>query len=501
MNITRHLASFAREQANRPALEYYGRTWTFAEVLAEVDGVREAILRAGVRAGDRIGIWHADLPRCLFTYLAVVEIEATALVLDPSWRAAELGPLLAGPLDVLLHDAELGRWLHALPASGACQPLECGADGLPSASRIRRALGDAPVPPEGGHDAMLVPTSGTSGVPSLVRLSHENVVANLTMLRARIGAALEPGDVFLNFLPLSHNYGLLGATLLPWSLGCRVVLRRSFAPLETLGLLAQHEVACFAGVPAVYAMLAPLPVPDGPLALKAACCGSDFLPPELAVGFQERYGVPIVEGYSLTEATLVTTMNHLDDARVGSVGPALDGLDLEIVGAHGVPVGAGQPGEIAIRGATVMRGYWGDGGETGKRLRDGWLYTGDLGTLDAHGHLRILGRERDLIVVGGEKVFPAEVERVCRTHAGVLDAAVVGVADPLLGQRAVACVAMRPGASLDRGAFLDRCASSLARYKVPSDVIVLDQIPRGPAGKLLRAALRARLAAAPARDR
>jgi len=493
MNVSEVVCQAARKYSGHTALEYYGETWTFRDLLERVESFVGSLGRWELKSGDRVAIWLGDRPDTVFLYLASIQRDLTALIIDGRCRAQEAAVLLSTPVDALIYHSSLAP-VVAEALNFASRPkllVECCDDGAFHVSSSSTASVTRQAAPKEDPDAMIIPTSGTSGAPRLVRLTHQNIVSNLQGLEERVAGWLMPGDVFLNFLPLAHSYGLLGATLLPWLEGCKVVLRRGFNPLEMWDLLASHHVSFFAGVPAVYALLLTLPAPE-PLhiSLKAACCGSDLLSPAIKRAFEARFSAPLVEGYSLTEATVVTTMNSPGDPREGSTGQPLREIQVKIINDEGQALPVGEVGEIILQGPTVMRGYIRSTADKGKEIRQGWLHTEDLGSLDAENRLRIVGRKSDLIAVGGEKVYPKEVEDVCRRFPGVLDVAVVGIPDEWMGQRPIACVVMAQGTEFDPHAIVEHCGNHLTKFKVPSRVIPFTQIPRSGMGKILRTALR-----------
>jgi acyl-CoA synthetase (AMP-forming)/AMP-acid ligase II len=256
----------------------------------------------------------------------------------------------------------------------------------------------------------------------------------------------------------------------------------------------------FSAVPTIFAMLASRPgtQPDT-RTLRFVICGAAPMPRELISEFEHQYGVPLVEGYGLSECTVCCTANPVDGLRkAGTVGLALPGTEVRVVDETDQPLPAGEAGEVVVRGPSVMRGYLRRPGESAQTLRGGWLHTGDVGRFDEDGYLTLVDRVKDLIIRGGENISPKEIENVLYTHPAVLEAAVVGRPDPVLGEEPVAFVALRPRCDVTADDIVEHGRSSLARYKVPRALFIEEALPKNAVGKISKPDLRARLRAAPA---
>ncbi|MEU2713218.1 AMP-binding protein [Streptomyces sp. NPDC007205] len=352
--------------------------------------------------------------------------------------------------------------------------------------------------PESDADALalLIYTSGSTGRPKGVMLDHANVAAMAGMM---IDAArLSEADHSLLILPLFHVNGIVVGTLSPLLAGGRVTVAGRFRAESFFDLVAAVRPTCFSAVPAIYSMLAELPDGVGPdtSSLRFAACGAAPMPPALIERFEHRYGIPILEGYGLSEGTCASTTNPLDGPRKpGTVGLPLPGQQVAVMDPQGRIVPAGKTGEVVVRGPNVMRGYLGRPEETARTVVDGWLHTGDVGRFDEDGYLGLVDRIKDMIIRGGENIYPKEVETVLGDHPDVLETAVVGAADQRLGEVPVAFVALRPGAAADADDLLDHCRARLATFKVPTGIHFVDRLPRNPVGKTDKPALRARTTA------
>jgi acyl-CoA synthetase (AMP-forming)/AMP-acid ligase II len=323
-------------------------------------------------------------------------------------------------------------------------------------------------------------------------LDHANIAAMCEMVTAGLGVTAT--DHSLLILPLFHVNGIVVGTLTPLLAGGEVTIAGRFSPKTFFGLVEKILPTYFSAVPAIYAMLTTQAEAQTAYtgSLRLVVCGAAPMPPELIARVEDTLGVVLVEGYGLSEGTCASTLNPYDGARKpGTVGLPLPGQDVRVVDAEGRPVPQGERGEVVIRGANVMRGYLNRPEETAKTIVDGWLHTGDVGIFDEDGYLWIVDRIKDMIIRGGENIYPKEIESAFYTHEGVLEAAVVGRPDEVLGEVVVAFVSLRPGADVTRDVLHEICAEQLAKYKRPVAIEVLDELPKNPVGKLDKPALRA----------
>ena len=338
--------------------------------------------------------------------------------------------------------------------------------------------------------ALVIYTSGTTGRPKGVLLDHANLSAMSTSLIEQL--RLSAADTSLLVLPLFHTNGLVVSVLSTLRAGGNVVIAPSFSVGTFWDLVETHRPTYFSAVPTIYALLqAHTTRRVDTSSLRFAICGAAPMPPELITTFEQQFSIPIVEGYGLSEGTVASTLNPVDGPRKpGTVGITLPGQELAIMDAHGVPLPAGTPGEVVIRGANVMRGYLGQPDVTATVVRDGWLHTGDVGYFDSEGYLILVDRIKDMIIRGGENIYPKEIEDVLYRHPGVLEAAVVGAPDPVMGEVPVAYVAPRPGAALTTESLTVHCARALAKYKQPHEIRIVTSLPKNSVGKIVKRLLR-----------
>lgn len=357
----------------------------------------------------------------------------------------------------------------------------------------------APVGLDGDDLALLVYTSGSTGRPKGVMLGHAQLDAMSAQMVDR--ASLRPDDHCLLVLPLFHVNAILLSVLAPLRIGARVTVVGRFVPQAFLDRVAEVGATFFSSVPTILAHLAEVP-PDGRPAtdsLRFAVCGAAPASVDLLHRFENQFGIPVVEGYGLTEGTCASSCNPVEGRRkLGTVGPAMPGQHLRIVDEGGDDLPAGSPGEILVSGPTVMQGYLNRPDATAETVVDGWLHTGDVGILDDDGYLTVVDRIKDMIIRAGENIYPKEIEDTLLSLDGVLEAAVVAREHPVYGEVPIALVSLSTGSALSAEDLLDHCRRHLTRFKVPVDLQIIDELPKNPVGKIDKPTLRARFSATPA---
>jgi long-chain acyl-CoA synthetase len=455
MNLATILA--AGEEA-RPALLIDEGAVSYGELRARVDaGVAELKAR-GVRTGDRVALLMPNGP-------------AFVAALFATWR---LGAV-AVPLNVLLARPEIET---RLDLSGASLLVDDEAFGsaAPSREAVDRSTGDP---------AAILFTSGTSGAPKGAVLTHGSLWAAAGA--AATAMAFGPADVVLGAAPFSHVLGLSTGVVATLSCGAAIAVERRFEGAATLDRMCRTGTTILLGVPTMcIALCQAARAAEGLPPVRIAHVGGAAVPNEVADEFERTFGGDLVEGYGLTEMSgIATTYTAGDRRRPGSVGKALAGTELRI--AEPDETGAG---EVLFRGPSVVDGYWRDETATAEAISaDGWLATGDIGRLDEDGYLYLVDRKKELVIRGGYNVYPREVEEVLYAHPDVLEAAVVGVPDPRLGEEVAAAVVLRPDATLDAGELQAWAKERLAAYKYPRVIAFVDELPKGPTGKILKRAI------------
>ncbi len=355
----------------------------------------------------------------------------------------------------------------------------------------------APRVPDAGPDdlAVMIYTSGTSGDPKGVMLSFSNLVQNA---HACIQYAdITPDEVFFSVLPQFHSFGLTAMTVVPLLNGSTVHYQPRFSPVALVNTVQEKQVSIMMAIPSMYGALAMMKStePDAFRSVRFAVSGGEPLPARVAELFEQRYGVRIYEGFGMTESSPVVSLNIPTAHRPRSVGRAIPGVSVRAV-EPGTSVGlpAGQDGELVISGHGVMLGYHNKPEQTAAAIKNGELYTGDMGHVDADGYVFITGRIKEMMIVGGENVFPFEIESVIGEHPAVAEAAVIGMHDDVRGELPIAFVLLKDGATATDLELREFCKGKLAGYKIPREVRIETDLPRGPTGKILKRALKERIA-------
>jgi long-chain acyl-CoA synthetase len=486
--------------ADATAVISRGKATTYGDLRDQVAHLRGGLLALGLEPGDRVGLVAANNWYFVVSYLAVlgaggvvVPINPTSPVREVQRQLAAIGAraVIAGPSA----KAVVGGLDRS--ALAALEHVIAGSDGdIPGAIAITDLATADPAPlveREAGDLAVLIFTSGTAGSPKAAMLTHGNLLANLEQCQALPGRSQGADDVVLGVLPFFHIFGLnvvLGLSLLS---GASVVLVERFDPQSALESIANHGITVISGAPTMWSAWASLPgTRPGALAtVRVATSGAAKLDPQIERTIRDRFGIDVMEGYGLTEASPVVTSGTGLDAPEGSIGVPLPGLRVRLVDADGQDALVGDPGELWVQGPNVFAGYWNDAEATHRAIDDdGWLHTGDVAVVDDDGFLFLVDRVKDLIIVSGFNVYPAEVEDAIASHPAVADVAVVGVPHPHSGEAVKAFVVVRGGASVDEDDIIAHCEQQLARYKCPQKVMFVDEIPQSATGKVLRTALR-----------
>ena len=501
-SIVAMLADTAAAFPSHEAVVFGDTRWTYDELRRIVAGLA-ALLRAQGAPGTRVAtVLPNSLLACAAPY-AVAAAGAQLVPLNPLYTARELHYMVrdAAPRLLLVDDA-LAEKIEALRAEiPSCTVLRASQlDAHLDAWRQDRALAIPPAwLPDGGDAGLLQYTGGSSGFPKGVILTHAALSTNVSQRESLLPVARGRERV-LCVMPLFHSYAMAMGLFLCGHAGATLVVQPGYHPERLLEAIARERITIFPGSPTIFTGLMQHAAFARTDWSRVHTCysGSAALPRETLERWQAATGAPIYEGYGQTEAGPVLSFNPAaGPVKVGSVGIAVAGTELQVVdleqGTRVLP--AGERGEIRARGPQIMRGYLNLPAETAEALREGWLYTGDIGEFDADGYLYIRDRKKDLVIVGGYNVYPREVEEVLFTHPDVAEAAVVGQPDAYRGEILRAFVVLRPGRVFDEEALKAFCAQQLARYKVPARIEALDALPKTSVNKTDKKVLKARVAA------
>ena len=480
------------------ALVSRGRSTTYGTLRQQIASMRGALLRENVGKGDVVALLCGNSRYFVVSYFAAIGIGAIIAPLNPTSPAPEIeGELLAiKPTVVVVEPSAAVAWELIPSVTSSAVRIVVGTEGhsIPGALTIDDMLSGAPadiIDVESSHPAAYMFTSGTAGSPKAAVLTHNNLLTNIH--QTNVAEHIGPDDVTFGVLPLFHIFGLnvvLGTTFAGG--GCVVLVQR-FDPVSAMETIVERKVTVLPGAPSMWMALAQLdhPTPNGFAGVRIALSGAAKLPEQISQSISARFGLQVFEGYGLTEAAPVVTTSIGLTWIPGSIGRTVPGIELRLVDENGDDVLIGDSGEIWIRGENIFAGYLNDSEATARVLtRDGWLRTGDIAVVDEDGHLYMVDRMKDLIIVSGFNVFPAEVEGVLGAHPDIAEVVVVGTPHPHTGEAVRAYVVARNGVHLDEDAIIDYCRTKLARYKCPSKVLFVDALPRNLTGKVQRFALR-----------
>jgi len=499
------LSHGAERHPENVAVVFRDVSLTYRELDALTNRFARALTRLGVRKGDRVCLLTINCPEYVIAFYAIARIGAIASPMNPSYREREIEYQLedTGAVAIVVHSDLVGlvtavrgrtpslKHVIAIGPSGATAPNVRGFEDLMAGE-------SSETPPRveiHEDDLVALPySSGTTGLPKGVMITHKNLVTNNIQFVACI--RMQPSDRLMIFLPFYHIYGtmLMGSAVYS---GATSVLMERFEPVECLQLVERHGVTLFFVVPPVLLMLSNWPELGkyNLSSLRVTMVGAAPVAPELARRFRQLTGVQVLQGYGMTEASPLTHVNPVHDERlnvVDSAGLLAHDTEHRVVdietGEQILP--PGEVGEICIRGPQVMQGYWKAPEATAAAIRDGWYYSGDIGCVDERGYLYIRDRKKEMIKFKGFGIAPAEIEALLVEHPAIADAAVIGKPDPEAGEIPKAFVVKKPGHDLSPADVIAFVKGRLANYKVPGEVEFVTAIPKTPSGKILRRVLK-----------
>ena len=457
-------------------------------VLDEGSARVAGLLRArGVGPGDRVGIMLPNVPFFPPAYYGILRLGAVVVPMNVLLKGREIAFYCRDSGARVLfawHDfadaarsgaGEAGTEL-VLVAPGEFEQLIMATEPV-------RELADR----DDGDTAVILYTSGTTGTPKGAELTHANLRRNADVSRAMFD--IGPDDVVLGALPLFHSFGQTCAMNATLAGGGTLTLIPRFDPGKALEIMQRDRVTVFAGVPTMYGAMLHYPQRDrfDLSALRVCASGGAAMPVEIMRGFEQAFGCRVLEGYGLSETSPVASFNQPDrPSKPGSIGTPIEGVEMKVVDDDGHDLPVGEVGEIVIRGHNVMKGYLGRPDATAQAIRAGWFHTGDMARVDEDGYFFIVDRKKDMIIRGGYNVYPREVEEVLYEHPAVREAAVVGVPHDEWGEEIGAAVALKEGARVSADELREYVKENVAAYKYPRKIWFVDELPKGPTGKILK---------------
>ena len=491
-NLDSLLEQAATDHPDRQALRMDDLALTYAQLREAAARMSTLLATHGVGPGDRVGIMLPNVPAFPIAFYGALAAGAVVVPMNPLLKSREVGYYLSDS------GAQVVLAWHAAAAEAAKGATDAGAQTISVDTADMAGLLADSAPAKGRSerhdydDAVILYTSGTTGTPKGAELTHAGLVRNAE-LTARTLLKNQTDDVTMGCLPLFHVFGLtcgLNATVA--AAGTLTLLPR-FDAAKALEIIQRDAVTIFEGVPTMYAAMLHHPGADPAKAATLRVCvsGGASLPVEILRGFEDKFGCVILEGYGLSETSPVASFNHPDRVRKpGSIGTPIEGVQMRLIDDEGNTVPDGETGEIAIRGHNVMKGYWGKPEATAEAITDGWFRTGDMARVDEDGYYYIVDRKKDLIIRGGYNVYPREIEEILHEHPAVAEVAVIGLPHAELGEEIGAAVALKPGARASAEELRAFARDRVAAYKYPRRVWLVEALPKGPTGKILRREVR-----------
>ncbi|MBX3413724.1 MAG: long-chain fatty acid--CoA ligase [Pirellulales bacterium] len=496
MKLYENLLNAAREEPDAIALEFMGMQFPYFLVAHDARRVAAGLVALGLKPGDSVGCMLPNIPQFVAVYYGTL---MAGCVFVP------MNVMLLGPeVEYVVRDSNIKALvtyeMFAEPAAAGISKLDnpphlfivgTNTQGHKSYAEL---MGDGesfiPVDVDTNLPVMRLYTSGTTGKPKGAEITNANVIANLEMFESILPH--DKGDKALCVLPLFHCFALNGVLNASVRHRTAVVLHPRFELETAFKSLAEDNIASFAGVPTMFFYLLKHPEMGKAKFPKLRYCisGGAAMPVEVMNQFEATTGVPIYEGFGLTETTVSVCINRPDHRKIGSIGQPFEGVEMKIFDEADQELANGEVGEVVIRGPNVMRGYLNKPEETAEALRNGWFHTGDLGYRDDEGFFFIVDRKKDMIIKGGFNIYPREIEEVIYQLPQVAEAAVIGAFDEIKGEHIVALVCCKPNQELTREALCAHLESQLAKYKLPQEYIFRAELPKGPTGKILKRELR-----------
>ncbi|HET8639843.1 MAG TPA: long-chain fatty acid--CoA ligase [Solirubrobacterales bacterium] len=488
LNLASIVTEGAARHADAPAIRLGDVELTYAG-LDDLSARLAALLgEKGFEAGDRVGVMLPNVPEFPVAYYGVLRAGGIVVPMNVLLKRREISFYLEDSGAKLLLAWHGFRDEACEGAAGAgAEPIVVEPEEFATALAEREpAPGLAET---GGEDtAVILYTSGTTGKPKGAELTHANLSRNADV-SARTTSEIAAGDVVLGALPLFHSFGQTVAMNASLGVGACLTLVPKFDPADALATMQRDGVTHFYGVPTMYGALLHHPERESfdTSSLRICITGGASMPVEVLRGFEEAFGAKVMEGYGLSETSPVSCSNHPDrERKAGSIGTPIEGVEMKVVDEHDNEVAQGEVGEIVIRGHNIMKGYWQRADATEEAMRGGWFHSGDMAKTDEDGYFYIVDRKKDLIIRGGYNVYPREVEEVLYEHPKIREAAVVGIPHDQWGEEIGAAVVLMEGEELAPEEVSSYVKERLAAYKYPRLVWFLDELPKGPTGKILK---------------
>ena len=488
MNLASILTETAEKHGERTALKLDDTEVTYEQLNEASARVASMLKDRGFEPGDRIGVMLPNVPYFAIAYYGVLRAGMTVVPMNVLLKGREVSFYLEDP------EARLVFAWHDFVEAAQQGAEESGAEVVSvKPGEFEELLGGFDpdydlVERDDSDTAVILYTSGTTGKPKGAELTHSNLKKNVEIASKTL-AQLTEEDVLLGALPLFHSFGQTCSLNCSTYIGSTMSLIPRFDPDKALEIIQRDGISVFQGVPTMFtAMLNSENRDDYDVSCLRLCMsGGSAMPGEVQRGFEETFGCKVLEGYGLSETSPVASFNHPDKERkVGSIGTPIEGVEMKLVDDDWNEVDEGEVGEIAIKGHNIMKGYWNRQDATDEVMNDGWFRTGDMGKRDDDGYYFIVDRKKELIIRGGYNVYPREIEEVLYEHSSIQEAAVIGVADDNMGEEVGAAIVVKQGEDLSEDDVKEYVKEQVANYKYPRKIWFVDELPKGPTGKILK---------------
>ncbi len=493
MNVADLFENAALCYPDKKALIFGSSSFTYAEMNQSIQTLSKYLAGMGVGQGDRVSIYMANRPEWVLVYYAIAKLGAISVCVPGAYKRDEIRSVVNDSRSSVIVTSE--QLLDQLPPSETI-PLIRNLIVVERDETFQRALRGETFPgicPEvetsGDDPAAILYTGGTTGTPKGAMLTHRNLLYSAQNVAYH--EKLVPGDVGICFLPLNHVFAQCHIMHTYFSQCATLLLFSAFDMDSVIAGVSEQKVTRFYGVPTIFIRFLNNPETHKYLnSVQYVFSGGTSMPAEIVRQWLDAFRLPIHEAYGMTEVASLVTFNHLFRHKIGSIGMPAGIIEVKLVDSNDVEVKQGDQGEIIIRGPNVMKGYYEQPAETAAALRNGWMHSGDVGIFDEEGYLYIVDRIKDIIITGGENVFPKEVEDLLHQHRAVNECGVVGLPDREYGEAVTAFVTIKPGLAVDERELIAFCKERMARYKVPKRINFVSDLPKTPQGKILRRELR-----------
>jgi len=505
-NLGELLRDSARKHPKRIAIVFGQKKITYKTLDDITESIASGLISHGIKKHDRVAIFLDNCPEFVIAYYSILKANATAVPINYMFKIEEAKHILQDSQAVCLITnrayiemaEELRLRLDSLKYVITTTKSKNNVADFQSIRKNSSPFKEksSPLP---NDLAVILYTSGTTGLPKGACLSHYNLISNA--LDSSSAIKLTYRDAIICILPLFHSFAATVCMNLPISIGAKMVIMKSVKPFKRIiRAIRKNRVSVFVGVPSIYNILKEMKIPGifhSPLIklfnpVKVCISGAAALPVDTFKGFERKFRIPLLEGYGLTEASPVVTLNPLKGPRkAGSIGIRLSpNIELRIMDEKGMPLGTGHIGELTVKGPNVMQGYLGQTEATNETIRDGWLFTGDMAKIDKDGYVYIVGRKKEMVNVRGLNVYPREIEEALYLNPKVKEAAVIGVEDAHKGEVPKAFVVLKENVQASEHEIIQYLRVHLASYKIPKHVEFRQGLPKNSTGKILKRMLR-----------